>query len=467
MPNHTRRVHVVRVYDQDGATPGGAGNTDTPYVDVKVIDCVALQTASGDELLFEVMDTDGGNADDTGDNTAGSGAEERLYDVSAVNAVPAITDNTGDGNGKGVSANTTRATHMKRLTSQTDDTQFFDAEILDAFALQGPDGSEIVFNMPTSGINEAVVDPTGNNLGVAPSPSTTRSSHVMKVIAEIESTNSDGVTSVTQDPSNSLLVKVTDAIAFQGPNSQEFVLYVPSSAASENDTTVYSLDAAGQKKPPANTDPDPYVFFPSGAQGPFLGVKTPVDQGLLWHIVGTGIESSKKKPGPAGTFDITLTVTTTGSISASPLTFQLANTDQTISDMATVGPSGGKAVTINLTITNVSGDVFLNIYSSSGGANIDNDSFVTCWASFTASLSAIPPETIVSPISPNVGKVEPSSEYVAGSGDIWVTAAGFPSAAPFTKAVCPISLSWTGPGSPSGSIAYASARTVSTVPSTE
>jgi len=273
----THRSHVVRIKN-----PNDNGLT---FVDVEVLDAVAIQTAGGDEALFEVM-TQGSTefSSEVYDADIMGGCEERCYDTTAANAVPFVIDNTGDGNQKGYSEASTRKSHMVRLTGMTDPTQFFDAEILDAFVLKGPDGSEMLLNMPVGNSNAAITDNTSSDLGIPATSNTTRACHIVKLF----DTPAPGVTDTTKF----LLVQMTDAIAFKAPNGMEFLLEVPNNSAPADtiDTTVYSSDPVTSQNnvPPANTDPDPYVFFPPGSAGPFLGAGQMVNQGLLWWIKNVG-----------------------------------------------------------------------------------------------------------------------------------------------------------------------------------
>jgi hypothetical protein len=255
----TRRVHLVRVKNKNNADE---------YADVKVIDAIALRLPNG---------------------------EERLYDVTAKKAVPYMKDLTGDGNDVGTPAGATRASHLVRLTG-ADAAQMLDAEILDAFALRGPNGEELAIILPAKAATPAIKDDTGNGLNVAASPDSTRALHVVK-IAELAAGGSTS-TADAGYPSgditdNFAIVLRTDALALRGPNGYESLLIIPDGAADEIDTTQYVIDDNGDKAPPDNTDPNPYVRWPEAGAGPWTG-KNPtasdgtappgINQGPLWWI---------------------------------------------------------------------------------------------------------------------------------------------------------------------------------------
>jgi hypothetical protein len=256
----TRRVHLVRVKNK---------NNEGEYADVKVIDAVALRLPNG---------------------------EERLYDVTAKNAVPYMKDKTGDGNDIGTPSGASRASHLARLKGSDDDSQMLDVEILDAFALRGPNGEQLVISLPASkATTVAIKDDTGSGLKVAVTAQSTRALHVVK-IAELAAGGS--TSTADQDyPSgditdNYAIVLRLDALALHGPNGYESLL-ITDSAADEIDTTQYVTDDNGDKAPPDNADPNPYVRWPDASEGPWIR-KNPsasdgtmpagISQGPLWWI---------------------------------------------------------------------------------------------------------------------------------------------------------------------------------------
>jgi hypothetical protein len=245
----TRRIHVVRVKDP---------NNESQFADVVVIDAIALRAANG---------------------------EEQLWDVTARKAVPYIVDNTGDGETIGNLATASRVSHMKRLTNPDDSGQFIDVEILDAFALRGPNGEERVYSLPDRAASEAVTDNTGSGLGVAAGPSTTRALHVAKIseTGAGKSTNTDYPPVDSDTTDRYALVKRIDAIVFRGPNGFETAAVFPDQGADALDVTQYTVDDNGDQVPPDNTDPNVYVRWPKDTAGPWLG-KQPIGQGPLWFI---------------------------------------------------------------------------------------------------------------------------------------------------------------------------------------
>src|ERR1035437_7969660 len=105
----TRRTHIVRI-----------GTSTEKYIDMEVLDAVSFRTEMGKEMVL---------------NFPRAGIK------------PYIVDDTGDGNQK-FTANATRRSHMKRITSSSDASQFFDIEVLDALAFRDENGKEWILNLP-------------------------------------------------------------------------------------------------------------------------------------------------------------------------------------------------------------------------------------------------------------------------------------------------------------------------------
>ena len=387
----TRRTHVVRIPvagDAGYIASGGA------WIDVEVLDAIGLETSDGDEELFEVMQVSDADETTENNNTAGSGGQQRVYDCTAANAVPLIVDNTGDGNGKSPT-NPTRSSHMKRLASDPtnpDSGQYLDAEILDGFVLKGPNGSELLLYMPDKAAVPAVVDPTGNDLTVAAGANTTRSLHVEKVIDKVTTIVNGSITSVADDPTKFILVEKTDAIAFKGPNGEEFLVYAPNNADTDttdnNDTTQYVVDPwTHTSVPPPNTDPNHYIAFPTNTGGPFLGKKSPVSQGLLWWIKAAGETNISSTNNPTISINMNVVVTNLGLGQIIQLYTVLMAGDGSF-DVAehTLGFTlfSGTLIT---SLSNVTGDIVLYIYlgAPDGSANTNiGASGTTFVANFTA-----------------------------------------------------------------------------------
>jgi hypothetical protein len=283
----TRKVHVVRCTDAPQDDPTNYSR----WVDVLVLDAIALLGPSGKEFVF---------------------------DCAAKNAVPTIIDNTGDGASR-TPGNATRLSHMERLTNADDSTLFLDVEILDAFALRGPNGAETVFDMRKPGATN-IVDNTDLNLGQTVADASRRA-HVFKIEPSDQPTTQElmqGATPANPTSGTSgtyLAVLVMDAVAFSGPigasekdggdpiaelrANGEMLLLAGNSdfanSASWNDTTQYDDKGA----PPVNSDPHIYVRFPtvggSVSGSPWLGSNPtsdqnpdrsgPLCQGLLWQII--------------------------------------------------------------------------------------------------------------------------------------------------------------------------------------
>lgn len=378
---NTRRIHLVRV-----TQGGGSGASGAPWADIVVCDSVAVRGENG---------------------------QETLYDVTATKANPFIKDDTGDGNEAGDKTNCSRSSHMVRLTSVTDSTQMFDAEVLDAFSVRGPNGQETTFILPSAKKNDAVKDNTGLGLDVAASSSTTRANHIAKIS---EVTSGPGATGATGgstntdyppvDPNTSdryVAVTRMDAINFKGPNGEELTLVVPDpDDKTANDTTQYNSDGS----PPNNTDPNHYLFWPQNSSGPWLGANPTasdgssggtVDQGPLWWIKRLG--QATPQPGPTRPFNVhlhldlgapivncgsTITSSDGGPLPNGPaFRFQLVGYRQTGGATGGTGGSGasGPPVQIEKVVSNTF-DYFEHLGIDSG--------FITVFDFFTGEATELP-----------------------------------------------------------------------------
>jgi hypothetical protein len=266
VPTYTRFVHVVRVYAQ-----GSSGNTGT-YVDVMVTDKLAVTGTNGQGFKI---------------------------DVTAANAVPTINDESGDGNGVDNGASATRQTHIIRVTSDSDPSQYLDVEVLDAFCLTGVNGQQWIGRLPAPKAITFVQTTSGPDLGTPVSPEETFqfSSDGASRWANINELGNNVSQSVTYplpiSPSPGALgsgapfmaIEDFQKISFTGPNGQGWKYDLSDSSQQINDTTSYLTDPnTGNLYPPQNTDPDPYVIFPVGSGGPFTG-NTVVSQGPLWRVI--------------------------------------------------------------------------------------------------------------------------------------------------------------------------------------
>ena len=241
----TRRSHIVRI-----------GTDTNRYVDMEVLDAVSYKTEEGKEMILNLPGKD---------------------------AVPYIVDDTGDGNGKSI-LNATRRSHMKRLASTSDPTQFFDIEVLDAIAFRDEQGKEWIMNLPDDG-GLSVYNSTTNS---GP-PNATRRVHDEKIYSDPNDKTSDY-----------MLVERCDNMTFRTMNGEQMVITMPSSddgsAAGRADTfttpTGYDPGTTAVV-PPQNSDPSVYAFFPANSKGPITGAGVKVACGPLWWPRGMS-----KKGGP-------------------------------------------------------------------------------------------------------------------------------------------------------------------------
>lgn len=289
----TRVVHRVRCRKK--------GDSQT-WADVKVVDAFTVLAPGGKSMLLW---------------------------THAKDAVPVITDKTGDNNGV-QNENPTRVSHMERVHGEDDPNQKFDIEVLDACAFQPPhvgsgdQARELEDAEKRAGLSKAAtfghgpfaiflpdkdsikftVDKTGLGLGSGSGGEASRSGHVNLVT---EKGNTDKKTDGLQDAGDSVPPHIldwcatikTDAINFKAPAGANILLYMPISDQDEKDSTKEVDDPdTGEKVPPDNTDPNKYVCFPddSAAGGKSTGLnvgipihdasgeKKPISQGPLWWI---------------------------------------------------------------------------------------------------------------------------------------------------------------------------------------
>lgn len=251
----TRRTHIVRV------TPQGNPNI---YVDFEVLDAIAFRRQNGEEMVLSV-------------------------DASKVN--PYIVDNTGDHNAKTPGAKqATRRTHMKRVTSSSDGTQFLDIECLDAIAFRDQRGEQWILNDPGDDSTLSVFNSTTN---IGTKKSSTRRVHNEKVYSDPSDTKSAY-----------MLVQRCDSMSFRNVRGEEMVVYMPSSDDSsgtgraETFMTPPDYDPANSSVvPPNNSDPEIYCYIPPDSKGVTTGTDgdttTVIACGPLWWPRGIN-----KKSGP-------------------------------------------------------------------------------------------------------------------------------------------------------------------------
>ena len=258
----TRRSHIARI---------GIGKPPQDfYIDMEVLDAVSFKTKRGEEMVLS---------------------------VSAENAVPYITDDTGDNNQKQPSIVTaTRRSHMKRITGVPDDTEFVDVEVLDGVAFRDEMGKEWIMYLPDNDGLDVYNTTTGEG--------------------DIKSTRRVHDEILYSDPADHTSASVTvercDTMCFRSTNGEELVIVMPSSddgvnpgaltnggsaQRAETYTTPFNYDP-NTTIPPPNTDNDIYAFFPPGSKGPPTGDTDPkknpkIACGPLWWP-----RSMNKKSGP-------------------------------------------------------------------------------------------------------------------------------------------------------------------------
>ena len=251
----TRRTHIVRV------TPKGNPNI---YVDFEVLDAIAFRRKNGEEMVLSV-------------------------DASKV--VPYIKDATGDNNAKSPSAKqATRRSHMKRITSSSDSTQFLDIEVLDAIAFRDQRGEQWILNNPGDDGSLSVYNTT---TGQGSKNTATRRVHLEKVYSD-----------PTDNTSSYMLVERVDMMSFRNVRGEELIVEMPSSddgtapGRAETFMTPANYDPANSSiVPPNNSDPEIYCYIPPDSKGVTTGTdsdnNTVVSCGPLWWPRGIN-----KKSGP-------------------------------------------------------------------------------------------------------------------------------------------------------------------------
>lgn len=250
----TRRTHIVRV------TPKGNPNI---YVDFEVLDAIAFRRKNGEEMILS---------------------------VEASKVVPYIKDDTGDNNAKTPSAKVaTRRSHMKRVTSSSDGTQFLDVEVLDVVAFRDHRGEQWILNNPDD--KSKVYNTTTASGGSA--HTATRRVHNEKVYSDPTDTSSPY-----------MLVQRVDMMSFRNVRGEELIVEMPSSddgsgngrATTHMTPPDYNPGDSGVV-PPANSDPEIYCYIPPDSAGVTTGTDndndTVVACGPMWWPRGIN-----KKSGP-------------------------------------------------------------------------------------------------------------------------------------------------------------------------
>lgn len=256
------------------------------------------------------------------------GNNERVYEFGTTAGGYFINDYTGDfdafaGTGAGgtvgsLNEGTDRVSHIERVTNQSDPTQFFDVEVLDAFMVGEASSNTQQFYWLNAIDYGITVDIGSVGFNSNPPPSTTgRGGHTVKIQqTNGQVTDDDDVPTFCSnsddpktkdapgDPTKFTAIIKTDAISWLKTNSSEHSVnfHTTATAGEKNDITQWTVDDQGQKCPPENTDPNPYIVWPDASKGatapagPWVGAMPthtpgpdgmepgPIMQGPLWWI---------------------------------------------------------------------------------------------------------------------------------------------------------------------------------------
>ena len=229
------------------------------YVDFEVIDAISFRHYQGYEVILN---------------------------MNASKVVPYRTDNTGDGN-QVWNTHATRRTHMQRVTSSSDSSQYLDIEVLDAIAFRDKRGEEWVLSMPSVNSPNVYNSTTGTGSRLS-----TRRVHNEKIY-----------TDPTDTTSPYMLVQRCDTMSFRNVRGQELIIRMASSddgsgsGRASTYMTPADYDPTSDVAPPTNSDPSIYAFIAAGAAGVATGTDGDTDTvvacGPLWWPRGIS-----KKSGP-------------------------------------------------------------------------------------------------------------------------------------------------------------------------
>jgi hypothetical protein len=237
----TRKTHIVRIKHP---------SNPEIWVDIEVLDAISFRHINGKEMILSLDPT---------------------------KVVPNIVDNTGDGNGKSNGPKATRRSHMKRIKSSSDPTQFLDIEVIDGVAFKDENGKEWILNHPDKDDLNKYNVTTGQG-----NPKSTRRVHLEKVYSD-----------PNDKTSPYMLVERCDTMAFRTTNGEELIIVMPSSddgsgkGRANSATTPQNYDPNSTKVvPPDNKDAEVYAFIPKGSSGVCTGSKgddkTAITCGPLW-----------------------------------------------------------------------------------------------------------------------------------------------------------------------------------------
>jgi hypothetical protein len=240
----TRFVHVVRCKHP---------NNPNIWFDVRVTDKISIKLTNGKTAKF---------------------------DFTAAFATPTITDNTGDGNGVSNGNSATRQTHMSRITSKTDQTQFYDAEVLDKINIKSTNGQQAKYDNTARFATTYLMQITGADLDQSQFESADET-----IVQDKSSASRLANVYEVGGPGDFVAVEEFQEISFKFTNGQEAKDNHLDQWQNINDTTQYTTDPdTGAQVPPDNSDPDPYIVFPSDSAGNNTQNQL-VSQGPLWQIV--------------------------------------------------------------------------------------------------------------------------------------------------------------------------------------
>lgn len=204
----TRKTHVVRITHPT--------NSDI-WVDIEVLDAIGFRTDNNKEMVLS---------------------------LKASEADPYIKDDTGDGNQRLGSDSSTRRSHMKRITSSSDSTQFLDIEVLDGVAFRDQNNNEWILSNEDKGSLDKynVTTKQGDS-------SSTRRVHLEKIYSDPADTSSPY-----------MLVERCDTMCFRSTNGKEMVIKMESyddgnGKRADTYITPQGYAPGSGNAPPNNSDP--------------------------------------------------------------------------------------------------------------------------------------------------------------------------------------------------------------------
>jgi hypothetical protein len=270
----TRYVHVVRCF----ATDSGGNRLTNVYVDVQVTDKVAVLWNNG------ITDT---------------------YDFTAQDCTPTIVDNSGGGHGVNNGNQATRQSHIVRVTNPDDSSKALDVEVLDRFCYYTTNGTQAIWDYTAADARTFILSTTGGTINVdslvpveeAFTPSQNSAGRLV-IVNQINQNSQPDPTTQSSAPSSGvsyLAIEDIQNLGFLGTQLPQQDSTAPDNVTlSAIGTSLYDVTTADRVvmdttqynpdgSPPANNDPDPYVYFPNGAN--FFTGNAVISQGPLWKII--------------------------------------------------------------------------------------------------------------------------------------------------------------------------------------